>query len=164
MGVHLALIVGGAAAVEVAVALGGLEGRSGPKLQGVGGLHIVMAVAEDGRFARSVQPIGIYQGVSAGLNEFDILHAGSAESGGDEFGGAFDVGAILGQSADARNPQKLFQLLKEPGFRCWFTKASVAVDMVSPGDGANHYTAVIERGWRMEREQALNRIRRTSGS
>ncbi len=46
---HLALVVDGAAGVEIAVALGGLEGRGVPLVEGLGGLDVVVAVAEDGR-------------------------------------------------------------------------------------------------------------------
>ncbi len=45
---HLAFVVDGAAGVEVAVALGGLEGRGGPLVEGLGGLDVVVAVEEDG--------------------------------------------------------------------------------------------------------------------
>src|ERR1035437_2447473 len=40
-----------------------------------------------------------------------VLRAGI----GDEVGGAFDVGAVFGHGADARNAQELLQLLKEAG-------------------------------------------------
>ena len=45
MHVHLALVVDRAARVEIAVALGGLEGRRVPFVERIGRLHIVVAVA-----------------------------------------------------------------------------------------------------------------------
>ena len=41
MGHELALVVAGAAGEDVAVALGGFEGRRGPKVQRIGWLHVV---------------------------------------------------------------------------------------------------------------------------
>ena len=53
-GVHddAALVVGGAAAVEAAVALGGLERRARPGLLRAGRLHVVVRVEQDGGSAR----------------------------------------------------------------------------------------------------------------
>jgi hypothetical protein len=48
---HLAFVVDRAAGVEVAVALGGLEGRREPFVERVGRLHIVVAVDEHGGLA-----------------------------------------------------------------------------------------------------------------
>ena len=49
----LAFVIDGAAGVDVAVALGGLEGRREPFVDGVGGLDVVVAVDEDGRLAEA---------------------------------------------------------------------------------------------------------------
>ena len=49
-----ALVVGGAPAVETAVALGGLEGGREPLLRAAGGHHVVMPVEEHGGRARPV--------------------------------------------------------------------------------------------------------------
>jgi len=47
--VHLALVVGRAARVDVAIANGRLEGRRNPLIQRIGWLHIVMPVAQNRR-------------------------------------------------------------------------------------------------------------------
>ena len=49
---HLALVVTGAAAIEVAVALCWLEGRRKPLVVRIGGLHIVVAVKKRGGLTR----------------------------------------------------------------------------------------------------------------
>ena len=59
--VHLALVVGRAARVDVAVAHGRLEGRRDPFIQRIGRLHVVMPVAQHGRLAGRVQPVGVDQ-------------------------------------------------------------------------------------------------------
>ena len=51
--VHLALVVDSSAGIEIAVALGGLEGRRLPLVEWIGRLDIVVSIAEAGRFARS---------------------------------------------------------------------------------------------------------------
>ncbi len=62
--VHLALVVGGAARVDVAVADGRLEGRRMPQLQRIGRLDVVVAVAQHGGLAGGVEPVGIDQRVA----------------------------------------------------------------------------------------------------
>ncbi len=85
---HLALVVDRAARVEVAVALGGLEGRREPLVERIGGLHIVVAVEEHGGLAGGVQPVGVDQRMAVGFNQPDILHADAGQFGGQQLGGA----------------------------------------------------------------------------
>ena len=114
--VHLALVVAGSAGVEISVADGGLKRRRGPQLQRIGRLDVVMAVTQHGRLAGRVQPICIDQRMVRGLDDLDIFEAGFAQAVGDEFGGAPDIGGMLGQGADAGNAEKGFQLFKKAVF------------------------------------------------
>ncbi len=112
--VHLALVIGSAAAVQIPVALGGLKRRRLPEFEGVGGLHIVMAVTQDRGLARGVQPVGVHQGVLIGLNHLDILESGGFQFGGYELGRSIDVGLVLGCGADAGNAEQFLQLIQHP--------------------------------------------------
>ena len=55
--VDLALVVAGAARVDVVAAHFGLERRRLPLVQRIGRLHVVVAVEEDGRLAGRAQPL-----------------------------------------------------------------------------------------------------------
>ena len=66
---HLALVVGGAAGVEVAVAHGGLERGREPGLKRLGGLHVVMPVDQQRRLAGRTQPFGVDDRVALGLDQ-----------------------------------------------------------------------------------------------
>src|SRR5882762_3905494 len=109
MNVDLALIVGGAAAVNVAVANGGFEGRSGPKMKRFGRLDVIVAVKEDGGLARCVEGFGIDQRVQRGGHDFHGRETGRAQVVGDPTCGALDVRLVLGFSADAGDTKKLLQ-------------------------------------------------------
>ena len=130
---------------------------------GIGGLHIVVAVAEDGGFAGGVQPIGVDQRMFVRLDELDVLHAGGAQGVGDEVGGAIDIGAVFGQGADAGNAQELLQLFEQAGL--------ILLDEGVGGGGHGFSVGgetIIRRPstcctWEC-REQALYKMRRTSGS
>ena len=78
--VELALVVGRAACIEVALAFSWLERRRKPELERVGGLDVVVAVAEDGGFVdASVKPIRIDERVALRRNDLDIFKAGVAK-------------------------------------------------------------------------------------
>src|SRR5260221_13797949 len=109
MNVNLALIVGGAAAVNVAVANGGFGGRSGPKMERFGGLDVIVAVKEDGGFAGRVKGLGIDQRMQRGGHDFHGRETGGAQMVGDPTRGALDVRLMLGFGADARDTKKLLQ-------------------------------------------------------
>ena len=69
----LALVVGAAARVDLAVAYRGLEGRRDPLVQRINGLHVVVAVEEDGRRALCAEPFAVDDGIAWRL---DQAHAG----------------------------------------------------------------------------------------
>ena len=56
-----------------------------------------MAVAEHGRLAGGVQPVGVDQRMLAGRDDLDVLHARVPQALGDELGGALDIGACSGR-------------------------------------------------------------------
>ena len=66
---ELALVVGRAAGVDAPVAHGGLEGRRGPEVERLGGLHVVVAVDQHGRRAGG-RPAAIRRGRS-GVRPWD---------------------------------------------------------------------------------------------
>ena len=82
--VHLALVVGRAAGVDVAVAQGGLKRRRVPYFQRIGRLNVVMPVAQHGGLAGSVQPVGVNQRMPGGGNDLDVFHARCAQAVGHE--------------------------------------------------------------------------------
>ena len=51
--------------------------------------------------------------MAGGGNHLHVLHAHSAQSAGDELGGAADVGGVIGQGTDAGNAEELLQLVEE---------------------------------------------------
>ena len=114
VGVELALVVGRTAGVDVAVGDDRLKGRGVPEFEGVGGLDVVVAVAEDGGLAGGGQAFGVDERVPRGLNDLHVGQADGAEGGGGELGGAFDVGFVLRQRADARDAEKVQQLVEKP--------------------------------------------------
>ena len=113
MHIHLALVVHRAARVEIAVALRGFEGRRDPQIQRVGGLHIVVAIAEHGWLAGRMQPIGIDQRMTGGRDDLDILQTRAPQAFGDELSGALHIAFVLGQGADARNPDEFLQFIEQ---------------------------------------------------
>jgi hypothetical protein len=111
--IHLTLIVGGAAAVEIAVAEGRLERRARPQLERIGGLHVIVSIAQDGGLAECMKPVGIYQRMFGGGDDFDVLHPNDAQALGHKFGGAADIALMFRQRAHAGDTQEIFQLIEE---------------------------------------------------
>ncbi len=68
-----------------------------------------------------MEPVGVDERVAVGvcgggcLDEADVVHADAAEIGGDEFGGAADVGGVLGVGGDGGDAQEGFELVDEAG-------------------------------------------------
>ena len=110
--VHLALVIGRAAAEQISAANGGFEGRRSPQIQRLGRLHIVVAVEQDRRLAGRVQRFAVHQRMHFRRDNFDIVEACGAQSVGHPFRGALDVRLVLGLRADAGNPQKFVQIVQ----------------------------------------------------
>jgi hypothetical protein len=110
--VNLALVIGGAAAVEIAVARFGSERRRGPEIQRISGLNIVVAIEKNGGLAGSFEGFRVNQGIQAGRNDLYRLEASGAEMIGNPVGGALDVRLVLAFRADGRNAKEVAQLVK----------------------------------------------------
>jgi hypothetical protein len=107
--VNLALIVGGTTGVDVAVANGGLEGGSGPKMKRLGRLNIVMPIKKNGGLARSVERFRVDERMQSGRYDFNRFKSGRTEIVGDPASGALDVGFVFRFGTDAGNTQKFVQ-------------------------------------------------------
>lgn len=107
MNVDLALVVGGAASVEIAIADLRVEGRRGPEVQGFGGLHIIVTVEKNGGLARGLERFGIDDRVKIRGNDFNGLETGGTKMIGNPVGGALDVRLMLAFSTDGRDTKKL---------------------------------------------------------
>lgn len=109
---NLALVVGRAAPVDVAVADGGLKGGRSPKVQRLGGLDIIVAIKKDGRFAGSFEGFGINERVKIGGDNFDVFEASGTETIGNPVGAAFDVGFMFAFGTDRRNTEEIVKLVQ----------------------------------------------------
>jgi len=108
--VNLAFVIGGAAAEEIAVANSGFERGRSPKIERFRGLHIVVAIKEDGGFAGSFERFGIDKRMEIRRNDFDFLEAGSAKIISYPTGSAFDVGLVFAFGAHAGDSQEFAKL------------------------------------------------------
>src|SRR5207245_1617954 len=108
--VDLALVVGGTASKEVAVSNGRFESGRGPKIEGLGRLDVIMAVKEDGGFARSFQRFRIDERVEIRGNDVNRFKSGGTQVIGHPARTSFDVRLVLALGADARDSQEITQL------------------------------------------------------
>src|SRR6267378_2433787 len=97
---HLALVVGGAATEEIAVAHGGFESRSGPEIERLGGLHVVVAVEKDRGFAGSFERFRVDERVQICRDNFDRFESSSAEIVCDPTGATLDIRLVFALGAD----------------------------------------------------------------
>jgi hypothetical protein len=107
----LALVVGRAARVDLAVANGGCKRRRLPQLDRIDRLDVVVAVEEDGRRAFGAQPVAVHDRVARCFDEADIAEADAPHLLGGPLGAAANVAGVLRQRADARNGEVSLQLL-----------------------------------------------------
>ena len=77
---HLALVVGRAARVDLAVADGRLERRRLPEVERIDRLHVVVAVEEDRRRARRAEPVAVDDRIARRLDQPDVLQADARAS------------------------------------------------------------------------------------
>ena len=91
----------------------GSKGGVMPFVERVGGLHVVVGVAEDGGLAGGVQPVGVDERMALGGDDFDVLHADAAQFVGDEVGGFLNVGLVFVEGADAGNAEKIFEFVEK---------------------------------------------------
>src|SRR5262249_23640408 len=102
---HLSLVVGGAAGVDVAVTLGGLERRTFPFVQRLDRLHIVMAIHEHGWLAWHGWRLGINERMAGSLNDLR-RQAHAAELPRYPIRRLADIVAAAGVGADAGDSQQ----------------------------------------------------------
>ncbi len=106
----LALVIGRAACVDLSVADSRLEWRRFPELERIDGLHVVVAVEEDGRRTLGAEPVAIDDRVAGRFDEPDVVETDAAHLVCRPFGAAPDVAGVLRQRTDARNRQVRLQL------------------------------------------------------
>ena len=97
------LVVGGTAAVEAAVALGGLERRAVPEVLAAGRLHVVVRVEHDRRGPLGPVDVPDHGGPSALAHDLDLEPLGAQQLGGGRRAG-LDVGLVERVQRDARDP------------------------------------------------------------
>ena len=90
---HLALVVGGAARVDLAVADRRLERRRLPEIQRIDRLHVVVAVEQNRRRTRRAEPVAVHHRIAGRLDQPDVLQADAPHLVGAPVGAALDVGA-----------------------------------------------------------------------
>src|SRR5256885_9408087 len=110
---HLSFVIHRTTRIKVLIAFGWLKGRSGPLVQWIRRLHIVMSVAKSGGLAGRMEPIAINQRMAVSLNHLHVLQADATHLRGEKICGAFDVALMLRKSADAGNAKEVFQLGKK---------------------------------------------------
>src|SRR5579859_1010722 len=110
MDVHLAFVVRGPAAEEIAGAHGGFECGGSPKIKRFRRLHVVVAIKEDGGLAGSFERFGIDERMEIRRNDFDLLETGSAKIVGHPASRAFDVRLVFALCAHAGDSQEFAQL------------------------------------------------------
>lgn len=106
MDMDLAFVISGAAAEKIAVANGRFEGGRSPEVERFGGLHIIVAVKEDGGLAGSFKRFGINKRMEICRNDFNFLETGGAKIIRDPASGAFDIWFVFAFRADAGDSQK----------------------------------------------------------
>ena len=88
----LALVVGRAARVDLAVADRRLERRRHPEIQRIDRLHVVVAVEQDRRRVRRAEPVAVDDRIARRVDETDVLQADAAHLVGAPLGAALHVG------------------------------------------------------------------------
>ena len=84
-----------------------------PLIQRLGRLYVEVRIAQRGRLAGGMQPVGVHQRMTAGRNDLDILEADALQVGSDHLGGLADIAFVLFGGADAGNAQQVFQFLEK---------------------------------------------------
>jgi hypothetical protein len=109
---NLALVVGRAATIDVAVADRGLEGGRSPEVQRLGGLNVVVTVKKDGGLARSFKGFGVNERVKIGGDDFDVFETRGAKAIGNPVGAALDIGFMFAFGTDRRNAEEIVKLVQ----------------------------------------------------
>ena len=105
VGVYLAFVIGRTACVEVAIALGGFEGRRFPEFQRIGRLNVEVSVAEYGRLAGRVEPICVDQGWRS-VSMSSMFSRPAALSSPRRIRRRMSVFRVFGKSGNAGNAEE----------------------------------------------------------
>jgi hypothetical protein len=112
--VDLALVIGGPAAKEIAVACGGLKSGRRPEVERFRRLDVIVAVEKDRGLAGGLEGFRIDQRMKFGGNDLNRFKPGGCEFVGDPASGALNVGLVLALGAHAGNAQKFAQFREMP--------------------------------------------------
>ena len=113
---HVGLVVRRAPGEDPPVADDRLEGRRLPLVERVDRLDVVVAVDEDRGRPLRVEPVGVDDGVPAGLRDLHVLEAGRGQLSREPLGRPPTVGGVGRDPADARDAQEV-DVAGEPPLR-----------------------------------------------
>jgi hypothetical protein len=116
-GEDVALVVRDAAGVEGATPDRGLERFALPQVEGLGRLHVVVAVGEEGAVAASY--LGVDDRVPFGLHDADF-RAGVAQLVCYPLGAPSETPVLVRAGGDRGHPQELLQLRKQGVLRFFY--------------------------------------------
>jgi hypothetical protein len=111
--VHLAFVVAGATGVDFLVFDNRLEGRRGPQLVGVGGLHVVVAVHEHGGAVGASHVLAVHDGIAGRGADFDVGSSSFFQLGFQVVGGPQHVAVKFGVGRHRRNPQPVKKFVEK---------------------------------------------------
>src|SRR5438477_909349 len=111
---HRSLVVGYPAPVETPVAQLRAERIAQPALEGIGRLHVVMAVDEDRRRFRRAEPLAVDDRVPRRRDRADFDGAGLAQLRGDPVRCACHVVTMPRIGADTRDAREFDELVEYP--------------------------------------------------
>ena len=137
MGDDAGLVVGGAAAVETAAALGRLERRGVPVGGVVLGLHVVVGVEQHRR--RALRP-GLVRdhrrGAALGAHDVDVGEALGPEQLGHGLGAALHLAGPRRVGTDRLDPDQVLEVVADPGQHVLDAGADVVAHVPKPNRGA----------------------------
>ena len=141
------LVVGGAAAVEAAGALGGLERRGRPQLVAAGRLDVVVGVEQHGRRAGRGGPVGDdRRGAAVRRDDPDVGPPAPAGQRGDGLGAAPRVVGVRGVGPDARDADEALEIGPRTGQNARHGGGEVGGQVVAAVFPARSGTAPMLRG------------------
>src|SRR5258708_14025918 len=106
MEVHLAFVVGSAAAEEISIADGGFERGRSPKLERLGRLNIIVPVKKNRRLARRFERFGIDERMEICRDDFNRFESCSGEMVRYPASGPLDIRLVFALGADTGNAEK----------------------------------------------------------
>ncbi len=107
---HLTFVVGRPAREYFAVANRRFEWRRFPELERIDGLHVVVAIKQNGRRAGGTEPVAVHNRVARRIDQPDVLETDAPHLVGAPLGAPLHIRRMLGQRADAWDSQERFEL------------------------------------------------------